>query len=135
MGRNAAGVTGIRFGKKEEPERVVGMEVIPSDKSIKKSLYLLTLSENGFGKMTDIKKFRLQKRGGKGIIGMKITSKTGKLAKTFLIKGEEELVVISEKGQTIRTQIKSIRVLGRASQGVKVIKLKKGDKVASAIAF
>lgn len=130
MGRNTTGVIGI---KQKELDELIGMEVIPKD--IKENLYLLTLSENGFGKMTDIKKFRLQKRGGKGIIGMKITKKTGKLAKTFLIKKENELLVISEKGQIIRTPIKSIRVLGRASQGVKIIKLKKGDRVASAIAF
>lgn len=132
MGRNAAGVIGIKNKKGKEEEKVVGMEVIPQNKE---KLYLLALSENGFGKMTDIKKFRLQKRGGKGIMGMKITTKTGRLAKIFLIKEENELLVISEKGQTIRTQIKSIRVLGRASQGVKIIRLKRGDKVASAIAF
>ena len=93
------------------------------------------MSSNGFAKMTDIQKFRLQGRGGKGIIGMKITQKTGDLIKIFLIREEEELVVISEKGQTIRTKIKSISVLGRASQGVKVIRLKRGDKVASGIVF
>ncbi len=135
MGRSATGVTGIRFKNKNDPEKVVGMEIVPKDKKDQKKMYLLTLSENGFGKMTDINKFRLQKRGGKGIIGMKITKRTGKLAKTFLIKDEEELLVISEKGQTIRTQIKSIRVLGRASQGVRIIKLKKEDRVVSAIAF
>ena len=136
MSRNASGVIGMRW-KKNEDTNIVGMEIIPINltKSKKEKLYLLTLSENGFGKMTDIQKFRLQRRGGKGIIGMKITPKTGKLAKTFLISEEEELVVISEKGQTIRTKIKSIPTLGRISQGVKVIKLKKGDRVASAIAF
>lgn len=136
MGRNASGVIGMRW-KGSEKNNIVGMEMMPASfvKSKKEKFYLLTLSENGFGKKTDIQKFRLQGRGGKGIIGMKITPKTGKLTKTFLIKEEEELVVISEKGQTIRTKIKSIPTLGRSSQGVKIIKLKKGDKVASGIAF
>ena len=136
MGRNASGVIGMRW-KGNGNDSIVGMGVIPANlaKNKKEKFYLLTLSENGFGKMTDIQKFRLQGRGGKGIIGMKITPKTGKLIKTFLIKEEEELVVISEKGQTIKTKIKSISTLGRASQGVKIIKIKRGDKVASGIAF
>lgn len=134
MGRNAIGVIGMR-AKRESNSKIVGMEIISSSREKKENLYLLTLSKNGFAKMTDITKFRLQGRGGKGIIGMKITKKTGELTKIFLIKNEEELVIISEKGQTIRTKIKSVSVLGRASQGVKVIKLKSGDKVVSGIVF
>jgi len=77
----------------------------------------------------------LQRRGGKGIIGMKVSKKTGKLATALLSKDEENLVVISQLGQTIRTKIKSTPILGRASQGVKVIKLEPQDKVVSAINF
>lgn len=134
MGRNAAGVRGMRLNN--DNDKIVGMEVIekPKTQNPKLKAYLLTLSENGFGKRTDIQKFRLQKRGGKGIISMKITEKTGKLARISLLSNEEEeLIVISEKGQTIRTNIKQIPVLGRASQGVKILKLKKGDRVVSAI--
>ncbi|HOK35144.1 MAG TPA: DNA gyrase subunit A [Candidatus Pacearchaeota archaeon] len=145
MGRNAAGVRGMKLQPstknlqlktEKENDRIVGMEIIDKSKikNQKSKIYLLTLSENGFGKRTDIQKFRLQKRGGKGIIGIKITEKTGSLAQISLLsKEEEELIVISEKGQTIRTKIKQIPVLGRSSQGVKIIKLKQEDKVVSAI--
>jgi len=135
MGRNATGVRGMRLNLKSQTsnlktdDKIVGMEII------KNQNYLLTLSENGFGKRTDIQKFRLQKRGGKGIMGMKITEKTGSLARIGLLTKDEEedLIVISKKGQTIKTKIKQVPILGRVSQGVRVIKLKKGDKVASAI--
>lgn len=130
MGRGAMGVLGMRL---KEGEKIVGAEIF--DKENTKKAFILTVSENGFGKMTEISKFRIQRRGGKGIMAMKITSKTGNLVGTFLIVEEEELVVISEKGQTIRTEIKSIPKLSRASQGVKIIKLDKGDKVASGIVF
>jgi len=128
MGRNAAGIKAMKL----DGEKIVGMEILPSGVKQEK-VYLLTLSQNGFAKMTKISAFRLQGRGGKGIIGMKITEKTGKLKQIALIEEEKDLIVISEKGQTIRTKLKNIPVLGRASQGVKVIKLKKDDKVASII--
>lgn len=130
MGRNASGVLGMRL---KEDEIVVGAEVFKPEKG--KKAFILTVSENGFSKMSGIEKFRLQRRGGKGIIGMKVTLRTGNLVRTFLIEDEKELVIISEKGQTIRTEIKSIPKLSRASQGVKVIKLKSGDRVASGIVF
>ncbi len=139
MGRNAAGVRGMRLvthDNDNDNDRVVGMEIIErsSIQHPASSIYLLTLSENGFGKRTDIRKFRLQKRGGRGIMGMKVTEKTGKLSRIDLLtENEEDLIVISNKGQTIKTKIKQVPILGRVSQGVKVIKLKKGDKVASAI--
>lgn len=130
MGRGAMGVLGMRLKK---DEKIVGAEVFNKEKD--KKAYILTVSENGFGKMTEIGKFRVQRRGGKGIIGMKITKKTGKLLRTFLIVDEEELVVISERGQTVRTEIKSIPKLNRSSQGVRIIRLDIGDKVASGIVF
>jgi len=138
MGRNAAGVRGIQLtttDKNGNENRVIGMEIIPNIRDQKSKLHLLTLSENGFGKRTEISKFRLQKRGGRGIIGMRITQKTGKLAKICLLRDEEELIIISEKGQTLRGKIKGIPILGRVSQGVKVIRLKQEDKVASVIAI
>ena len=143
MGRNTMGVRGMRIklkanaGDNYEGGKIVGMEIISTDilkqDRLKSKAYLLTLSENGFGKKTDIQKFRLQKRGGRGIIGMKVTQKTGDLAKAYLVQNEEDLVVISEKGQTIKTKIKTVSIIGRVSQGVKVIRIKKNDRVASAI--
>jgi len=134
MGRNAIGVVGMRF---KGDDMIVGMEVIDSkeSKEVKKKKHLLTLGERGLAKRTEISKFRLQKRGGKGIIGIKVTPKTGHLASALLVTEEEELVVISQKGQTIRTKIQSIPILGRSSQGVRTISLNKGDKVASATIF
>jgi len=134
MGRNAIGIIGVRL---KTNDIVIGTEVI-SAKTLKdksKKIYLLTIGEKGLAKRTEVSKFRLQRRGGKGIIGMKVTPKTGKLATAFLSKDEENLLVISQLGQTIRTKIKSTPVLGRASQGVKVIKLDPQDKVVSAINF
>lgn len=134
MGRNAIGVVGMRF---KGDDMIVGMEVIDNKerKEVKKKKHLLTLGERGLAKRTEILKFKLQKRGGKGIIGIKVTSKTGHLASALLTTEEEELVVISQKGQTIRTKIQSMPILGRSSQGVRTISLNKGDKVASATIF
>lgn len=138
MGREARGVIGMRMAKNNEQQaicdKLVGMEVVK--KKAEPKIYFLTLGENGFSKRTDINKFRLQKRGGRGIIGMKVTQKTGYLVKAYIIynlKDGGDLIIISEKGKTVRTKIKSIAILGRVSQGVKTIKLASKDKVASAI--
>ncbi|MFH0987628.1 MAG: DNA gyrase subunit A [Patescibacteria group bacterium] len=134
MGRNASGVLGVRL---KNEDAVIGMGIISKEalKSKDRKIYFLTLGEKGLAKRTDISKLRLQRRGGKGIIGMRVASKTGCLATALLTEGEEELVVISQKGQTIRTKIKSTPILGRASQGVKVIRMASTDKVVSAITF
>ena len=107
MGRNATGVRGMRLNLKSQTsnlktdDKIVGMEII------KNQNYLLTLSENGFGKRTDIQKFRLQKRGGKGIMGMKITEKTGSLARIGLLTKDEEedLIVISKKVKQLKQRL------------------------------
>ena len=90
--------------------------------------------ENGYGKRTKVKEYRLQKRGGTGIKVARITEKTGKIVFSKVV-GEEEkdLLVISKKGQVIRAPLSSISIIGRASSGVRVMRLTKGDKVASAI--
>jgi len=140
MGRSAAGVKGIGLRKGDE---VVGMDVIKNqisktnnqkDKKIQKE-YLLVLAENGYGKRTDIKEYRLQKRGGRGIKALKITPKTGDLAISKIISQEENLIVISQQGLTIKTEIKNIPILSRATQGVRVMRLEEKDKVASADCF
>jgi len=133
MGRQAAGVKGIRLRRDDE---VVGMDVIktekPKDKKIEKQ-YLLVVTENGFGKRTDLREYRPQKRGGTGIKTAKINQKTGGIvASTILTGQEEDLIVISQKGQVIRTKISSIPKLNRITQGVRIMKLEEGDKVASA---
>lgn len=123
MGRTASGIRGIRLKKSDE---LIGLDVV-SGKD------LLVVTENGFGKRTDLKEYKLQARGGSGVITAKITAKTGDLAAAITLSGQEEdLIVISQKGNTIRTKINLIAKLGRATQGVRIMKLEPGDKVASA---
>ena len=131
MGRQASGVRGIRLKKGDE---VVGAEVIKEIKNGKKETneFLLVVTENGFGKRSDLKEYRLQSRGGAGIKTVKITQKTGNLVASYILTGEEEdLIVISQKGQTIRTKINSIPKLSRSTQGVRIMKLEDGDQVVS----
>lgn len=128
MGRSAAGVRGIKLKKGDE---VIGMEVI-SKKEAKQ--YLLIVMENGYGKRTDIKQYKVQGRGGSGIKTAKITAKTGPIVMACILEDpldEEDLIVISQKGQVIRTETKSISLLGRDTQGVRIMRLDEGDKVAS----
>jgi len=91
------------------------------------------VTENGYGKRTDVKEYRLQRRGGSGIKTAQINPKNGELVFSQVLSGQEEdLIVISRKGQVIRTKIGSIAILGRATQGVRIMRLEEGDKVASA---
>ena len=122
------------MGKVDE---VIGMDVIESQKSKVKSQksekqYLLVVTENGYGKRTDLREYRLQKRGGTGIKTAKMTQKTGNLVSSKALINEEDLIIISQKGQVIRTKISQISRLSRATQGVRIMKLEEGDKVASA---
>ena len=131
MGRTAAGIRAIRLKKGDE---VVGMNVIPSlDSKEQKVDYLFILSENGYGKKTDVKEYRLQTRGGSGIKTANVTPKTGNLVFANILNGQEEdLIVISRKGQVIRTAVTSIPKISRSTQGVRIMRLDPGDKVASA---
>jgi DNA gyrase subunit A len=90
------------------------------------------VTENGYGKRTDLAEYRLQKRGGAGIKTAKVTQKTGNLVFSKLITDEEDLIVISKKGKVIRTKISQIPKLSRSTQGVRIMKLEEGDHVASA---
>jgi DNA gyrase subunit A len=128
MGRNAAGVTGIRLRKQSA---VVGMEaVVP-----KVTAQLLIVMENGYGKRTDLRHYKVQKRGGKGVKTAKVTAKTGAIVSAQMTDPEQkEIIVISRKGQVIKTQLESIPVLGRATQGVRIMRLEKDDGVASIVA-
>ena len=146
MGRGAAGVKGIRLKKgpastrvERGEDEVMGMDVIQISNlksqisKLKGKNYLLVVTENGFGKRSDLREYRLQGRGGTGIKTAKITPKTGEMIASMILTGEEEdLIVISQKGQVIRTKISSIPMLSRATQGVRIMKLEEGDRVASA---
>jgi DNA gyrase subunit A len=129
MGRPASGVRGITLKKND---KVVGMDIVNNEDKKTKD-YLLILTENGFGKRTEVTQYRLQKRGGTGIKTAKITDKTGKIAIARVISGDSDLIVISQKGQVIRTGIDSVSILGRDTQGVRTMKLNDNDKIASAI--
>ena len=129
MGRSASGVRGIRL---ETGDEVVGMSAIQNQR--KEQQYLLVVMENGYGKRTKVEEYRLQKRGGTGIKAAKVNEKTGKIVFAKVVGQEEkEIIVISSKGQVIRSDFKSISIIGRASSGVRIMRLKPGDKVASGI--
>ncbi|UCD54656.1 MAG: DNA gyrase subunit A [Candidatus Omnitrophota bacterium] len=123
MGRGASGVRGIRLGKKDA---VIGMEVIRDKKA-----RLLSITENGFGKRTEAQEYRIQSRGGKGIINLKVTAKNGPVIGLKLVSDKDEVMIITSKGMVVRCAVKDIRATGRAAQGVRIIRLDKTDKVAS----
>lgn len=132
MGRNAAGVRGMKL---KGSDSVVGMDVI-SEGMGKKSgqLHLLVVMHNGYGKRSDISEYKLQGRGGSGIKTANITKKTGQIiaANVLNAKDERDLLVVSEAGQVIRTKIDSVSELGRATQGVRIMRFKKeNDTVAT----
>lgn len=132
MGRNAAGVHGIRLKKNDI---VIGMGIIKSDKEKMKKYQVLTIMEQGFGKRTALGLYKLQGRGGSGIKTAKVTNKTGKLVNAFVVNSElmqeKDLIVISEKGQVIRLPFKTINQLGRDTQGVRIMRFKEtSDRVA-----
>ncbi len=126
MGRNAAGVRGMKLKK---GDMIIGAEVIKKDKA---GGEYLVMSENGYGKKTKLKEYKTQKRGGSGIKTMSITKKTGPLVSVRVLAGEEEEVfAISKMGQVIRTPLAEISTLSRATQGVRIMKLREGDSLAS----
>jgi DNA gyrase subunit A len=131
MGRAASGVMGIRLKKGDE---VIGMEIVTSKpKKAKVKEYLLVIMENGYGKRTDLREYKAQRRGGGGIKTANVTEKTGEIITSRLLTDEKDLIVVSQKAQVIRTKISQISKLSRATQGVKIMKLDKEDKVASII--
>lgn len=132
MGRGAAGVHGIRLHKND---LVIGMGVAKMDKEKKRRYQILTIMAHGFGKRTDLSAYKVQGRGGSGIKTAKVTTKTGDITNAFLINADSmegrDLIIISSKGQVIRTPFKSVSLLGRDTQGVRIMRFKDaGDKVA-----
>ncbi|MFA5773190.1 MAG: DNA gyrase subunit A [Candidatus Paceibacterota bacterium] len=125
MGRGAGGVRAIKLGK---GDFVIGVDRVPRGEI---KLSILTLSSNGFGKKTNIKEYKTQKRGGSGIKTAKVTPKTGKLIVAKIVGEENEIIAVSQKGQVIRVSLSSIPTSGRQTQGVTVMKLRGGDNIAS----
>jgi DNA gyrase subunit A len=126
MGRTAGGVRGMKLGAKD---LLVGVDVVKKE-SIKDA-FVLVMSANGLGKKTKLGEYKVQNRGGSGIKTAKVTPKTGNLIVAKVITVEEELIVMSKKGQVIRTALSSVPSLGRQTQGVSIMKLRAGDGVAS----
>jgi DNA gyrase subunit A len=124
IGRTASGVKGVRLGN--EADEVIGMICVndPDDD-------VLVLSENGFGKRSSLSDYPITNRGGKGVKTINVTEKTGKLIAIKNVANDNDLMIITQNGLTIRVAVKTIRVMGRAAQGVKIINLKDNDKIAS----
>ncbi|MBI2122347.1 MAG: DNA gyrase subunit A [Candidatus Sungbacteria bacterium] len=137
MGRQAAGVRAMRLKKND---MVVGMSVVNNRPALSRveglhtasNQKLLVVMDQGYGKHTPVKQYKIQRRGGSGIKTAKVTQKTGSVVGAYIIGAQDsELIAISRKGQVIRTELSSIPTLGRATQGVRIMKLNPGDAVAS----
>ena len=126
MGRSAKGVRGIRLGKEDE---VIGM--VPFAEGDKKKYTLLTATINGFGKRSEIEDYRLQTRGGKGVINIKVKEKNGEVIGILEVEDQDELMLLTEQGVANRQQVSGIRVIGRTTQGVHLVKLREDDKLVS----
>ena len=122
MGRAAGGVKGITLGKGDE---VVSIEILSQGASV------LTASENGYGKRSDVAEYRVQSRGGKGIITMKTTERTGKVVGVQQATDEDNLMLVTSNGKIIRIRVADIRVIGRNTQGVRLIDMESGERVVS----
>ena len=123
MGRQARGVRAMHLA---EGDYLIGMEVVEKDGLI------LSIAENGYGKRTPLENYRLTARGGKGVINMKTTHKTGKVIDILSVKEDSDLMIVSQNGKIIRIESSTIRQAGRSTQGVRLVTLEEGDKVAAA---
>ena len=123
MGRQARGVRAMDLA---DDDYLIGMEVV------EKEGLILSIAENGYGKRTELEEYRLTARGGKGVINMKTTTKTGNVVAILSVKEESDLVIVSQNGKIIRIESSDIRQAGRSTQGVRLVSLEEGDKVAAA---
>ena len=125
MGRASYGVTGIKLGKEDE---LVSLEVLDDIKNT-----ILTITEKGYGKRSAIEDYRLTGRAGKGVINLKVSDKTGEVITTTSVSDKDSVIVTTAKGMVIRIAVKQLRVMGRATQGVHIVKLQVGDKVTDLV--
>ncbi len=124
MGRNATGVRAIRLG---EGDTVIGMVAIEDPKTTN----VLVVAENGMGKRSEVEDYRITNRGGKGVMAMNVTDKTGKLVAIKEVDDTNDVMIMTKNGITIRMAIKDLRVLGRVTQGVRLINIDDKDEIAS----
>ncbi len=125
MGRASYGVAGIKLDKGDE---VVSLEVLDSDA-------IMTITKNGYGKRSAVNDYRKTARAGKGVINVKVSDKTGEVVTTVAVNDKDSIIITTAKGIVIRTSLENIRVMGRAAQGVRVVKLQEGDVVTDLINF
>ncbi|MDQ3046894.1 MAG: DNA gyrase subunit A, partial [Bacteroidota bacterium] len=125
MGRNASGVRGINLGD-EKGNEVIGMIAMPDSTS-----NVMVVSEKGYGKRSDIEEYRVTNRGGKGVKTINITEKTGNLIAIKNVTDKDDLMIINKSGIIIRLAVAELRVIGRATQGVRLINLKETDEIAA----
>lgn len=122
IGRSGMGVRGIMLDKDDE---VIGMEVVSPEDDF------LSVSENGYGKRTEVGKYRLQRRGGRGVINMQTSERNGDIIGINKTKAGEEIMIMTQNGITIRMRVDSISIIGRNTQGVRLVRLEEGDKVSA----
>jgi DNA gyrase subunit A len=127
MGRASYGVKGAELRKGDE---IVSLETLPTKSD---STTILTITEKGYGKRSKLDDYRKTSRGGKGVINLKTSSKTGDIVKSVSVDNKDSIIATTTKGMVIRTGMKGLRIMGRATQGVRVIKLKDSDKVADIV--
>jgi len=123
MGRVSRGIRGMNLAK---GDHLVGMEVLTDSKT------LLTITENGFGKRTSIDEYPVQKRGGKGVITIKTTERNGMVRAILLVTDDDDVMLMSDRGKIIRMPVKDISVIGRNTQGIRLITMAAGERVTSA---
>jgi DNA gyrase subunit A len=121
MGRGAGGVKGIEL---ESRDYVVGMVIL------KREATILVVSENGYGKRSELREYKVQHRGGSGLITMKATEKTGKMVSIMEVVDDDDLMIITGKGVVIRQNVRDIKIISRNTSGVRLIKLDHGDRIA-----
>lgn len=123
MGRSSYGVTGIKL---DNNDIVVSLEILDTDA-------VMTITTNGYGKRTSVADYRKTARAGKGVINLKVTDKTGDVVNTVAVNDTDSIIITTAKGMTIRTSLDHIRVMGRAAQGVRIVKLHPGDRVSDIV--
>ena len=129
LGTSAVGVRGITLRDKD---KVIGAAIINSEMDDDKMRFL-TITEEGYGKRTKLSEYRLQSRGGKGLINAKLNDKTGKIVDVKIVRENDEIMLITSEGTLIRTSINDITVQSRSATGVRIMKVRNNEKIASVV--
>jgi DNA gyrase subunit A len=124
MGRVARGVRGMKL---EDDDHIIGMEAVCDATAAT----LVTVTENGYGKRTDLSEYRVQSRGGKGIITIKTSERNGKVVDIKLVNDESDLMFITDRGKVLRTRVDALSVIGRNTQGVRLMVLENGERIVA----